>query len=174
MFRKLFKKTNPSNDCYLLSANVLDKETLNDSNWDNYDKHLQDPDIDPYFEKVINLFLKPYNISFLKWTLNNEYFKNPFPVDLKNNHRHIAPSLRKIKEDTTRRAMGYPNWFYAAFPDVLDWAAQDLGYEIVANLLRNYSEEELVDGNHLRLEVLVEIVNAYIEKAKKPLECKKY
>ena len=169
-----FFKGNSSKNCYLLSANVFDKKTLNNKDWDDYDKMLAEPDTDPYFKQVITMFFIPYKISFLKWTLNDEYFKNPFPVDLKYNHRHIAPSLKRIKEDSLKRAMGYPNWFYAAFPDVLEWAAQRQGFEVVNTLLSKYSDEELIDGNKLSLVVLVDIVNAYINTTKQPLECKKY
>src|SRR5690554_3168750 len=136
-----FFKKKSSKDCYLLSSKVFDNKTLNNKKLEDFDRILTNPDTDPYFKKVINLFLKPYNISLLKWTLNDEYFKHPFPVDLHHNHRHIAPSLKRIKEDSTKRAMGYPSWFYAAFPDVLEWAAQNPGYEIVDNLLSKYSDE---------------------------------
>lgn len=174
MFKLFSKKSNTTKDCYLLSSNVLADEVLNDKDIEDYDKHLSNPDIDSYLKEVIRWFLKPYKISFLKWTLNDDYFRTPFPVDLKYNHSYIAPTLRKIKQDSTKRAMGYPNWFYAAFPDVLEWAAGKTGGEYIVNLFSKYSEEELVENNELRFEVLIKIVDSYIEKTKKPLECKKY
>jgi hypothetical protein len=173
---KLFSKKNEGNagDCYLIKSGVFEQNILNDDKLDHYNDLLRDNEIPENFKDLIRYFLIPYKISILKFTLNKEYYENPFPVDFHNNHKHIAPSLKKIKENPFDIAMGYPSWFYVAFPDVALWAMKDDGLELIEKRFKNLSEEELVDGNHIRANLLNDIIKLYQSNINKPLECKKY
>ena len=96
----LFKKTNEGSkdDCYLIKSGVFEQKILDDDKLDLYNDLLLDDKIPENFKDLIRYFLIPNKISILKYTLNKEYYEDPFPVDFRNNHKHIAPSLKKIKE----------------------------------------------------------------------------
>lgn len=172
----LFNKKNEGNkgDCYLIQSGVFEQKILDDDKLDHYNDLLRDDEIPENFKDLIRYFLIPYKISILKYTLNKEYYENPFPVDFHNNHKHIAPSLKKIKENPFDIAMGYPSWFFIAFPDVAIWAMKGEGHELIKKRFKNLSEEELIDGNHIRANLLNDIIKMYQSNTNKPLECKLY
>jgi hypothetical protein len=95
-------------------------------------------------------------------------------MDFQHDHKHIAPSLKIIKENPYDIAMGYPSWFYIAFPDVALWAMKGDGSELIKKRFENLSEDELVDGKHIRANLLNDIIKLYQSNTNKPLECKKY
>lgn len=172
----LFKKANEGSkdDCYLIKSGVFEQKIIDEDIMDDYNDLLRDKEISDFYKDLIRYFLIPYNISLLKFTLNKEYFENPYPIDFQHNHKHIAPSLKKIKENPFDIAMGYPSWFIIAFPDVSLWVMKGAGLELIKNRLKNLSEEELVDGNHLRSNILNDIIKLYQSNTNKILECKKY
>jgi hypothetical protein len=172
----LFKKTNEGSkdDCYLIKSGVFEQKILDDDKIDLYNDLLRDDKIPENYKDLIRYFLIPNKISILKYTLNKEYYENPFPVDFHNNHKHIAPSLKKIKENPFDIAMGYPSWFFIAFPDVAFWAMKGDGLELIKKRFKNLSEEELIDGNHIRANLLNDIIKLYQNNTNKPLECKIY
>jgi hypothetical protein len=172
----IFNKKNEGNkdDCYLIKSGVLEQKTLDEDNLDHYNDILRDVEVDQQFKDLIRYFLIPYKISILKFSLNQEYYQNPYPIDFENNHRHIAPSLKKIKENPLDVAMGYPSWFFIAFPDVALWAMKGEGVELVVRKFKNFSEEELVEGNYIRTHLLNDIIKLYQSNTNKPLECKLY
>ena len=172
----LFKKTNEGSkdDCYLIKSGVFEQKILDEDKLDHYNDLLRDNKIPENFKDLIRYFLIPYKISILKYTLNKEYYEDPFPVDFHNNHKHIAPSLKKIKENPFDIAMGYPSWFFIAFPDVAFWAMKSDGLELIKKRFKNLSEEELIEGNHIRANLLNDIIKLYQNSTNKPLECKIY
>lgn len=172
----LFNKKNDGNkeDCYLLKSGVFEKKIQDDDNLEQYNDILHDDEASNNFKDLIRYFLIPYKISILKYTLNKEYYEDPFPIDNHNNHKHIAPSLKKLKENPLEIAMGYPSWFLIAFPDVSLWVMKGDGFEIIKNRFEKCTEEELSDGNHIRLNLLNDIIKLYLLKTNKSLECKKY
>jgi hypothetical protein len=172
----LFQKTNDGSkdDCYLIKSGVLKQKTLDDDKIDQYNDLLQDKETPDFFKDLIRNFLIPYKISPLKFTLNKKYYEDPFPMDLEHDHKHIAPSLKKIKENPWDIAMGYPSWFFVAFPDVALWVMKGAGLEIIKSRFKNLSAEELIDGKHLRANLLNDIIKLYQSNTNKPLECKKY
>jgi len=109
----------------------------------------------------------------MKFSLNIEFYDNPFPVDIYHNHKHIAPSLKEIK-DNCYIAQGYPDWFYAAFPDVALWAIKGEGFVQIKNKFEKLPEKELIEGNQIKMNLLDDIINTYINNTGKSLECKKY
>ena len=170
----IFKKTDDQSKCYLIESKVFDKKTLDEDALELYNDFLNYSTISDYNKLVIEEFLLPYNISPLKWTLNEGYFSDPFPVDLENNHSHIAPSLKILKENPLNRAQGYPTWFYIAFPDVALWAMGKEGFSIISDKFKNYTEEQLIEGKFIRPEFLNEVIQMYLRNTHNSLECKKY
>ena len=139
-----------------------------------YNDLLRSDEISEQRRNLIKDFLLPYEISLLKYTLNGEYFNNPFPVDLHHNHKHIAPSLKRLKENQFDIALGYPKWFLFAFPDVALWARYGEGAELVLRRFKNLSEKDAIEGNQIKAFLLHEIIQLYQRNINKPLECKKY
>jgi hypothetical protein len=48
------------------------------------------------------------------------------------------------------------------------------GLELIKKRFKNLSEEELIDGNHIRANLLNDIIKLYQNNTNKPLECKIY
>ncbi len=159
-------------DCYLKNSGVLEQEILDQDTMENYNDYLDNPKIPCFFKGLIKNILIPYKISLLKFIFNTEYFEKPYPADFLYDHKHIAPSLKKIKEESIDIPMGYPNWFVVVFPDVALWAIKGSGKSVVKNKLKNLSAKDLDDSNHLRVHLLEYIVELYLRKTNKPLECK--
>jgi hypothetical protein len=170
----IFIKTDGPENCYLIASKVFEKKILDDDSLSIWNDHLNDPEAPDDQKFLIINFLLPYKISVLKFLLNKDYWEDPFPVDFTNNHKHIAPSLKKIKESRYDIALGYPDWFFVAFPDVAFWAMKGPGKSLIMSKFKNYPEEKLSDGNYLRPNLLNEIIKMYLNNTGNPLECKKY
>lgn len=171
----IFKKTDDLKDCYLIASNVFEKKVLDEDKLELYNELLLDSEIPDSLKFLIKNFLLPYKISILKWTLNKEYYEDPYPVDFRNDHKQIAPSLKIIKQDPVGTwTEGYPSWFYIVFPDVLLWAIKGEGNRLIKKKFEYYSEEQFIEGNRIRPDVLNEIIQMYLKNTGKPLECKKY
>lgn len=175
MFNIFNKKNEGSKkDCYLINSGVFDKNVLDVDQIDQYNDFLKDAKFPDRQKDLIRNFLIPYKISPLKFNLNQQYYRDPYPVDLQNDHKHIAPSLRKIKENSSENAMGYPSWFFTAFPDVALWAITGEGNKLIKERFQNLTEEEIIDGNHIRPNILNETIKLYLQNTNKLLECKKF
>ena len=70
--------------------------------------------------------------------------------------------------------MGYRDWFYCAFPDVAYWTIKGTGKKIIQARYEGYEEEDFVENGSIKFTILKEIINLYIEKENKQLECKDY
>lgn len=167
----LFKKS--SSSCYLTESKVFEQSILEEDELSVYNEFLSDKDIPDELRLIITKFLVPYKISFLKFNLNKEYYGNPYPIDYRHNHKHIAPSLKLIKANKKDVPLAYPNWVFAAFPDVIWWIMND-GKSQMANIIKNRSMQDISDGRYIKDSMLIEIINLYMNKTGKQLECRKY
>lgn len=159
---------------YLVKSGVFDYKTLIEDSLLSWNEILLNPAIDDFNKKLIHLFLKPYNLSQLKYFLNSEYFEDPYPVDFKNNHAQISPSLKLIKKEFTKYYVaGFPSWFYVCFPDVAIWTIYGEGNKIINKYLQNKSEEEYIEDNKLKMGILKFLIDSYLAKTKQKLECTK-
>lgn len=169
-----FRKTESKDKCYLITSNAFEKKVLDEDSLSLYNGILNDEKASGYFKDLIIKFLLPFKISLLKFSLNKEFYEDPFPVNIHNNIQ-VAPSLKIIKENPFDYiSLGYPSWFYMAFPDVALWAMNGEGQILIKNKFKKYSEDELTDGNHIRANLLKYIIKLYLSKTGKSLECKKY
>jgi hypothetical protein len=138
-----------------------------------YENILTEDEISNSFKYIIKKFLIPYKISFLKYGLNNEYFNYPIPAGFRD-VSHIAPSLVELKKNTFDIALGYPNWFLKAFPDVAIWVMKGDGFNLIQKKFKLLSEDDLSDGNFIRAEILNEVIKLYLIKTQKKLECRNH
>lgn len=162
------------NPCYLWDSGVFDENQLAEDSLFLYNDYLNDNEVSDYFKQIIIEFLLPFKISFLKFNLNMEYFDDPFPTDIHNQHKHIAPSLKLLKQEPWDIPLGYPAWFISAFPDVVCWARRGTGKDLIFSKLEGLSEDQLIEGKHIKRKILLLIINMYLENTNEGLECKKY
>jgi hypothetical protein len=156
--------------CYLHKSGVLPEKELEVDTIEVYSELLKELDIPEWLYHVITEFLVPFKISFVKFNLNREYYEQPFPVDFTHNHSYIAPSLRTLKKPTNR-PLGYPNWFFWAFPDVVVWGS---GNKLLEKHFGHLSKDQLVYNDTFRPEILYKLIKLYQKKTGKELECKLY
>jgi hypothetical protein len=161
----------------------------------NHSELLNDPELDEYQRNIFKSLIVPNKMSFLKMSLNEEYFKDEFPVDFMHNHKHISPSLKKIKDffseeypfyfmkggkkltkalvigkGTFENILSYPKWFYHTFPDIANWIFLEGGASKLSSHFGDDSTKLTDEYGEIRLEILEEIVESF-KVAKKGLEC---
>jgi uncharacterized protein (TIGR02145 family) len=172
-------------DCYLIRSGMYEQNFLDEYKLEILYELLSHDKIDDKFKEVIRDFFIPFKISPLKFVLNKDYYEDsgpPYSFRLLNDGtvtrdypKHIAPSLHFIKQNPLEMAMGYPEWFYMAFPDVAIWAMKGESFSLLKEKLFKYvSIEEFIDNKSIRNKYLIEIIKLYQNITNKPLECKIY
>lgn len=141
-----FNKSVKPRGCYLSACSEMTKEMFEGDKLTFWDEVLEDPNLDNNLRTVIKTCLIPHKISFLKYTLNKEFFEDLNSSLLPEDVQHIAPSLIKIVQNRIDMPAGYPNWFFIAFPDVALWAMHGIGLDLVIKKLQKSSEIEASDG----------------------------
>lgn len=164
-------------ECYLIKSGALDKDVLDKNNkLELYNDLLKDANTPDNMKTVINQFLIPYKISFIKFGLNTEFFDSnlPFSSLYEAEYEHISPSLRKIQENRIYIPRIYPKWVFAAFPDVILWLMKGNGRNVLKDKFNKLTESELTDDGYIKLNILKEIITKYQIDTNKSLECKIY
>lgn len=162
--------------CYLYSSGVFPKQTLSEDTLERYDEILEGETTNTGLKEVIDSILIPYNISALKLILNMEYYNDPFPIDLVDNHKHIAPSLIAIKKEKIVPRM-YPAWFVAAFPDVLHWILTAKGEKLLSikrELQSIEKNQDLLQNGKPTSAFFIHLIEFYIFKTRESLVCKNH
>lgn len=159
------EQDDPKN-CYLISSNIYDNETLKRDNLDYWDDYLYDNLTDKYFKLGISELFLYYKISPKKFLLNLSYINNS---DWITDSLNIAPSIKKIKPMIDNVPIGYPRWFIISFPDVIFWAMNENNQILILN---NLNAD--FDGDFLGVNSLKFIIELYLDSTKKQLECKLY
>lgn len=160
--------------CYLIRSGAFEKKLLDQDTLALYNSLLQDTTTSDFYKDIIRYFLLPYEISLLKFNLNNAYYEDPFPLDPHTQYDHIAPSLRALKPHLSEATAAYPDWFFVAFPDVALWAIRGEGLPQVKSRFRQLSADEWLDGKHIHANWLNDIIQLYLSTTGQPLECKRY
>lgn len=172
---------------YLYESGIFSDEILREDSNVDYSKILDDVNLDNYQKEVLEYFIIPNRISILKISLNEEYFKDEFPVDFLYRHKHISPSLIKIKEyfdseypfyfmkggrNLTKglnlgnnvfiNILSYPKWFYHSFPDIAYWIFLESGGSVLE--MKYDSNKELLTDKigEINLDLLKEIVDSFL------------
>lgn len=171
---KIIKTVPTRENEYLLLAD-LDK-TIIKEDYENsliiYNSWLKEVNISEEFKEIVRYFFIPYNISVIKFGFNKEYSQLQDTIkEVEKNNKLVSPSLRKMGGDRKYRAMGYPEFFYTVFPDVVIWGMMD-GYQEVKKELSFYVNE-INDSTetHLSFPILKLIIGLYLKSTGKILEC---
>jgi hypothetical protein len=122
-------------------------------------------------------FLEEDNIDFLKLSANLEIIKNGNKEIYKANAK--LQGINDISENATKtvewvapilnQPLGYPQWFMAAYPDVVKWFAESLEDNEIIDIIGEPTEDFFDENNNLNFSILRKIVNAY--KLVNTLEC---
>jgi hypothetical protein len=123
----------------------------------------------------IKAFLSQDNVDLVKFMANYEIMKNGSVEVYRASIRlhseedlsgHMTPSIEKVASPIDR-PLGYPNWFVAAYPDIVLWASE-LEDDELLSILGDVSEENAFDKDHrFKRECLRKVVDAYINKGKR-------
>lgn len=143
----------------------------NEGDWSTY---LGDEQLSEETRRIIRQFFIPFNIDVMKFMINQDAISDPFRYVLYENNPLFSRTLKKFQEDSSLKAVGYPDWFYAAFPDVAHWAIKGEGNRLVKTQLGTLSESQVIDlsRNQIREEHLQMVVELYV-KTGQTLECRK-
>lgn len=159
---------------YLLKSKFIKNYSYSFENDNEFESILKDENTEPWLKEVCSKFFVKYNISFLKYELNNEYFKNKHLYFSDANWEHIAPSLIKIIKEFGPPPIGYPEWFLLGFPDVVYWASYSDGLQVIIKALRSYDESELRNNKNSQLSLkALSIIIEYFQKNQPVFECEK-
>jgi len=131
---------------------------------------LNSNDVQERTKKIIRAFFFPYGISITKYFFNCDLIKNPHKKYNSECENKISPALYFFLVFDHKKPQGYPDWFLAAFPDVLKWATEDNWEEVVSYLEQNISEEDFMEDNHIRFDHLETIIDMYIAKTNQTLD----
>ena len=122
-------------------------------------------------------FLEEDNIDFLKLAANLEIIKNGnkeiYRASAKlhgvNDISDSATNTVEWVSDILNQPIGYPQWFMAAYPDVVKWFAESLGDNEIIDIIGEPSQDFFDENNNFNFSILRKMVNAY--KLINTLEC---
>ncbi len=129
-----------------------------------------DIEIPKQFRIIIKEFFIPFRISPIKFLTNRDATSDPYRYMMYENEPLFSKTLNMFQENPSLKAMGYPNWFYQAFPDVAMWDIRGDGNKIIKEMFKRLKESELISNNQIRPELLKKIIETYISKTGKKLE----
>lgn len=157
---------------YLHASQKVDKKILDAEKYERYFDIVMDQSAPDELKRVILKFFIPYKISLLKVKLNRDFLSNPYAY-LYEDTEIVAPSLVMLKKETLVLPPGYPDWFYAGFPDVAWWMIEGSGTKLIYEK-EGIPPSELMDGNHLKDNVIKEFIDKYLSETGNKLECSIY
>ena len=132
----------------------------------------EDDNIVSSFKTIIEDFLLPYGVDYNKFMTNTAALDDPFGHITFEDNKDYSQTLTQFHLNASK-APGYPDWFYAAFPDVAMWAISGEGNKLFHAKYSTYTEAELLNPiNKKRLSdtILREVLDSYISTGHR-LEC---
>ena len=146
------------------NANNLEAST---SMWLELANASDTPDL---IRSVIYDFFIPYKISAIKFAINKDATDDPFRYMMYEDDPLFSKTLKCFQEDPSLKALGYPDWFYCAFPDVAFWAIKGMGKSIILEKFKFFTEDDLISNNRIKNVHLKTIIDLYIKYTGKSLE----
>lgn len=126
-----------------------------------------------YFCNAVDNLMIPYKINFNKFVVNMDCMQNGHSYSY-NYSQGSTFSMIYFAEDINswELPLGFPDWFYWAFPDVVYWIIKDNGAKEIDEKFNNLSEIELIDSSEgrFRIKILKAIIDLFISKTGKRLE----
>lgn len=125
------------------------------------------------FKPIFKDFFIPDNIDFKKFLANYKVLEHQ-SLKLFKSYIELTENEKWLEEHYTKnigklagimdRPLGYEDWFVAAYPDVVNWAA-DLSDEKLILVFNNPKEEDVMNSNkQIKREYLRMLANEYKKK----------
>lgn len=138
-------------------------------------------------KQVVTSFLIPDKISPFKFRANwIALSQQGFMFD-DDDDINPTPSLQRFSRLVTNRPGGYPEWFFAAYPDVASWAtsladavtvgaaapeAETILFHNIFGKISEVDRNELLDSDrHIKGEYLRALIDHYRRETGRTLEC---
>lgn len=143
-----------------------ERDELNSIKWNQF---LDNPETSSDLKDLIIHFLDPYKISPMKFIMHLEASSSGNYYGYGD---YLSPNTVGFLTGSLNKAMGYPDWFYLAFPDVAKWAIDGSGMEIIEKQFAHLPEDECIDSSTgtLKESLLKKIIEAYLNCGHE-LEC---
>jgi len=127
----------------------------------------------PYFCRAVDSLMIPYKINFQKFLVNMDCMQNGHSYSYNYSQGSTFSMIYFAEEiNSWELPLGFPDWFYWAFPDVVYWIIKEDGVKEMHAQFENLSETELIDSSEgrFRIKILKDIIDLYRSKTGKKLE----
>ena len=126
-----------------------------------------------YFCNAVDYLMIPNKINFQKFIVNMDCMQNRHSYSYNYSQGSTFSMIYFAEEiNSWELPLGFPEWFYWAFPDVVYWIIKDGGAKEMHEKFKNLSETELIDSSEdrFKITILKEIVDLYKRITGKRLE----
>ena len=169
--------TNAQNvDINLLLITTNCKYQLTTENMFIFDKSkwIKSKDGQPsYYCSAVDNLMIPYKISCKKFLVNMDCMSNGYSYSF-NYSQASTFSMVFFAEGikSWELPLGFPDWFYWAFPDVAYWLIKENGMDVIMKRFKNLGEDEISDPSNGRIKIslLKEFIELYKSMTGKQLE----
>lgn len=127
----------------------------------------------PYFCDAVDTLMIPYKIDINKFIVNMDCFRNSHSYS----YTHSQSSTKSMfffaeQINSWELPLGFPDWFYGAFPDVAFWIIKENGLEVIDEELPELNDGSLIDpiSNKIRVSNLKKVIDLYLRESRKQLE----
>ena len=141
----------------------------NESKWKAV---LNDNSIDYKFRNAVSELFIPNKISYKKYLINQDCFNNRHSYSYKYSHGSTYNMIYWAEHiEMYNLPLGYPHWFYYAFPDVATWAMSNEGRAILGPLFEDIDDNDFVDSDRrMKISIMKKMIDAYKSTTNKRLE----
>ena len=122
-----------------------------------------------YFREGITKLMLPYKIDMDLFETNIDCFNTRSSQSCKTG-KSCTNSLVNILNERFNLPLGYPNWFYAAFPDVASWLITDEGMSYLKNSFSDSDDIVDSESDKVKIDILRQLVEVYKSKKCTKLE----
>ena len=122
-----------------------------------------------YFREGITKLMLPYKIDMDLFETNIDCF-NTRSSQSRKTGESCTNSLIYILNERFNLPLGYPNWFYAAFPDVTSWLITDEGMNYLKKSFSNSDDIVDSESDKVKVDILRQLVEVYKNKKCNKLE----
>ena len=152
--------------------------------WEKFLRELDREGRNIFYVPVSDFFI-PDKIDFMKFAANWHAIIND-SAEIFSLYAQFDEMEKELSNKMTKSIqgmdllggvpLGYPNWFVAAYPDVMKWFTETSEQDILEALgfqsIEEYEKyDRMDDSRHFKPELLRKFINFYTKKVCEPLEC---
>jgi hypothetical protein len=130
---------------------------------------------DPSLDEAIEKMFIPYKIKFNMFVVNMDCFSTGNSYSYKYGMKCSQKMVYFVDIPTYDLPLGFPYWFYWAFPDIAYWIIERNGIQTIKEKipeLEEMSHDEMNDPStgRMRVPVLKKLVDCYLNNISNKLE----